>query len=63
MVVTRGNPSADQVDGFLAAGYTKQNMLDVILALSHKTISNFTNHLAATEVDAPFAAFAWTPPA
>jgi len=63
MVETRGNPSPAQVDAFFAAGYTKQNLLDVILVLSHKTISNFTNHLASTEVDAPFAPFAWAPPA
>ena len=63
MVVSRGNPSPAQVEAFFAAGYTKQNLLDVVLGLAHKTISNFTNHLAATDVDAPFAEFAWTPPA
>lgn len=63
MVKTRGNPSPAQVEAFFSAGFTQQNLLDVVLVLSHKTISNFTNHLASTEVDAPFAPFAWTPPA
>ena len=35
-------------------------VLDIILGLSQKIISNYTNHIANTPVDAPFEKFAWT---
>ncbi len=55
----RGWPSDGDVQAFLAAGYTKQTMLEVVLGISYKTISNFTNHLAQTPVDEAFSADAW----
>jgi AhpD family alkylhydroperoxidase len=55
----QGNmPQADQ-DAFYAAGYNQQNLLDIILGMAQKTISNYTNHLAHTPVDEPFKKFAW----
>ncbi|MBC3911265.1 carboxymuconolactone decarboxylase family protein [Undibacterium umbellatum] len=59
MVVTRGLPSQADVTQFLAAGYTETQILEVILAISLKTISNYTNHLAHTNVDAAFASHVW----
>lgn len=56
----RGNVSEEDVNAFLSAGYSKQQILEVILGLSHKVMSNYTNHLAGTPVDAPAAMFAWT---
>jgi len=58
---TRGWPSDADVEAFLAAGYTEQTVLEVILGTSLKVMSNYTNHVAATEVDAVFAPNAWTP--
>jgi alkylhydroperoxidase family enzyme len=49
----------DDVQAFLDAGYTKQQILEVILGLAHKIISNYTNHVAKTPVDAVFKKFAW----
>ncbi|TMN94168.1 carboxymuconolactone decarboxylase, partial [Pseudoalteromonas sp. S407] len=34
------------------------NLLDIILALSQKVMSNYVNHLAATPLDATFKPFA-----
>jgi hypothetical protein len=48
---------------FLDAGYTQQQILEVILGLAHKVISNYTNHVAKTPVDAVFKKFAWKKPA
>jgi alkylhydroperoxidase family enzyme len=45
------------------SGYTKQQILEVILGLAHKIISNYTNHVANTPVDAVFKKFAWEKPA
>lgn len=59
----RGHVGDDAVKAFLAAGFTKSQALDVLVCLSAKLISNFTNALAHTEVDAPMKALEWTPPA
>ncbi len=57
---TRGWPSNDAVSAFLAAGYTQQTVLEVILGTSLKVMSNYTNHIAETAVDDVFAKNAWT---
>ncbi|GAB5471075.1 MAG: carboxymuconolactone decarboxylase family protein [Rhodospirillales bacterium] len=56
---TRGWPTADQVEAFLAAGYSRQTVLEVILGTSLKVMSNYTNHIAETPIDAAFAPNAW----
>lgn len=61
MTVKRGFVDEAEIDAFLDAGFTKRNVFDVILGLSHKVISNYTNHVAETPVDAPFAKFGWNP--
>ena len=55
----RGNVDEGEVDAFLAAGYTRRHILEVILGVSQKTMSNYTNHLANTPIDDPFQPFAW----
>ena len=59
MVKARGWLTQDQVDQFLAAGFTPPQLLEVIVGVAQKTISNYTNHLAATPLDPQFAAFEW----
>lgn len=54
MVTSRGNPGRAAVDEFLAAGFTEQNVLGVVLAIACKTLSNYVNHLGGTPVDAMF---------
>ena len=58
MVEARGNPGRAAVDAFLAGGYTPQHALSVVLAIACKTFSNMVNHLAGTQVDAPFQPYA-----
>lgn len=60
IVRNRGNVSQAELDTFYAAGYEEKHVLDIILGLSQKTISNYTNHIANTPVDAPFEKFAWS---
>lgn len=60
MVRQRGNVSAEQMKVFFDAGYKQQQVLEIILGLSQKVISNYVNHVADTEVDPMFAPFAWT---
>lgn len=61
MVYSRGKPTPDQLADFLAAGYTENNVLEIILAIAVKTISNYANHIWHTPVDAMFLSQAWTP--
>lgn len=59
MFATRGLPSRSDVEAFLAAGYSENHMLDVVLAIAVKTISNYSNHLFHTPVDLAFAGRVW----
>ncbi len=61
MVRTRGNPTREDVRTFTAAGYSEKQVLQVLLAVAVKTISNYNNHLFNTPLDAPFAGYAWQP--
>ncbi len=61
LVEKRGWASEEDVAAFLAAGYTQAHILEVIVGVAFKTLSNFTNHLANTPIDKQFARFAWEP--
>lgn len=58
---SRGWPQQSDIDDLLAAGYTNRTILEVILGTSLKTMSNYTNHIANTPLDAAFAAAEWSP--
>ncbi len=49
-----------QLGEIFAAGYGQQQVLEVILGLSQKVISNYVNHVAHTPVDKVFEKFAWS---
>ena len=59
----RGWPEGGEIETFLAAGYTQQAVLDVILGTSLKVMSNYTNHIAQTKLDDAFVPNTWTDPA
>ena len=59
MVDTRGFPRRVDVENFLQAGYTEQNILEVVLAIAIKTMSNYANHLLHTPVDEAFRGRLW----
>lgn len=59
VIRNRGNVDDAEVAEFLAAGFTKRQVLEVVLAAAQKVMSNYTNHLANTPVDKPFEKFAW----
>ncbi len=59
LVVERGLPSRAAVDRFLSAGYTERQLLEIVLAIAVKTLSNYANHLFHTPLDEAFAARAW----
>lgn len=59
VVRQRGDVSNTQVAAFLDAGFTRRQILEVVLGVSQKVMSNYVNHMANTPVDAPMQAFAW----
>lgn len=59
VVESRGWPTEEQVEAFLAAGYDRQNLLEVVLGIGLKTLSNYTNHITDTPLDSQFQGFAW----
>ncbi|MEH6468322.1 MAG: carboxymuconolactone decarboxylase family protein [Porticoccus sp.] len=60
MLSTRGLPTRGDIAGFIEAGYTEQNVLEIIVAISVKTLSNYSNHLFHTELDDVFSSRAWS---
>jgi len=55
----RGLPSRAEVRRFLDAGYSERHILEILLALAVKTLSNYANHLFHTPVDGLFAEYNW----
>ena len=55
MVVTRGRPGASSVETFRSAGYTDGHLVQLIAEVALNTLTNYVNHIAATEVDFPAA--------
>lgn len=60
VVTSRGWPSDSATKSFFDAGYAKVQVLEVVLGVGFKTLSNYTNHIADTPLDRAFARAAWT---
>ncbi|SDX32633.1 carboxymuconolactone decarboxylase family protein [Litoreibacter albidus] len=56
---SRGWPTDGQINAFLLAGYSRQTVMEVILGTALKVLSNYTNHVAETNLDDAFAQNAW----
>lgn len=59
MVQARGWVEDHEIESFMAAGYGKQQVLEVILGIAVKVIHNYTNHIAKTPLDDVFRADVW----
>jgi uncharacterized peroxidase-related enzyme len=57
----RGWLPDEETEAFYAAGYTPGQLLDALVGVAQKTLSNFTNHIAATPLDEPMSGHAWSP--
>jgi uncharacterized peroxidase-related enzyme len=62
VVRRRGWPGDPAIAAFLEAGFTTASVLDVILGVGLKTMSNYANHIAGTPLDAAFQSHAWSAP-
>ena len=59
MVRERGNATDAQLEAFFAVGYNHRSVLDVVLGIAQKTMSNYINHVAVTPVDEVFHPLKW----
>jgi AhpD family alkylhydroperoxidase len=59
MVANRGWVADDDITAFLGAGHDHRQVLDVVLGVGMKTLSNYTNHIAHTPLDPAWQAQEW----
>lgn len=59
IVEKQGWASDEDVEAFLSAGYTKAQLMEVIVGIATKTLSNYLNHLSHTPVDKAFEKRKW----
>ncbi len=62
MVRERGWLSEHDASEFLAAGFSKAQVFEVITGVALKTMSNYTNHITHTPLDAFMEGTKWTKP-
>lgn len=62
VVQNRGRVADADVQAFLDAGFTRRNVLEVVLGVSINIQSNYTNHLVGTPLDAFMKGNEWTRP-
>jgi alkylhydroperoxidase family enzyme len=60
VVRKRGEVSKSDLNAFYEAGYEHRQVLEVILVVSQKVMSNYINHIAETPIDEPFKKFEWS---
>jgi AhpD family alkylhydroperoxidase len=59
MIEKRGGLGDEDIKRFLAAGFGKDHLLEVIAAVAASTITNYTGNITKPPLDAPFQAHAW----
>ena len=57
--ISRGRVSQEDINAFLEAGFTQENVLEVITIVSLKVMTNYINYVAQTKVDSAFEPNAW----
>jgi AhpD family alkylhydroperoxidase len=60
MVKARGWLEDKEIEAFMKAGYSKQQVLEVILGIAIKVMHNYTNHISKTPLDRQFQINAWS---
>lgn len=55
IVLSRGHPNEGLVEAFFAEGWTKENLIDTIVAIGDKTVTNYLHGTTQVPVDFPAA--------
>lgn len=61
LVKQRGHVNGDDLQRFMAAGYSKGQALEVVLGVAVSILPNFAHHITQCPVDGAFSAHLWTP--
>ncbi len=59
MVRARGAVTADDLESFYQAGFTKAQAMEVVLGMAFSLMANYAGHLADVPLDEPFQPHAW----
>ena len=59
LIRTKGHVSEADLNRFIAAGYTREQDLGILIGVAMKTIGNLANHFMKTPLDPQFAAQRW----
>lgn len=54
-VETKGHPAREKVENFLNAGFATENLVDLILVIGDKTITNYLHGVLDIPIDFPLA--------
>jgi len=60
MLESRGHPGDAEVKRFLESGFSERQILEIVLAMAVKLLSNYSNHMFETPVDEAFSDYAWS---
>ena len=60
LIDKRGHLDADDADEFLAAGFERAQLLEVVMGVAVSALANYTGNIADPPLEAPFQAQAWT---
>ena len=61
VVRRRGRLDDPEVDAFLAAGYSRAQIIEVLLGVAVKTLNNYLDHFAHTPLNPEFQPERWSP--
>lgn len=61
IIERRGWIKQAELQKFLDAGYRREQVLEVLVGVAMKTLSNYANHIAGTPLDTQLQPFAWEP--
>jgi AhpD family alkylhydroperoxidase len=59
LIEKRGHASEQELDSFIAAGFTREQVFEVIAIVAASTITNYAGTIANPPLDAPFQPYAW----
>ena len=59
LIEKRGHLSDQELDSFIAAGFTKEQVLEVIAIVAASTITNYAGTIANPPLEDPFRQHAW----
>jgi AhpD family alkylhydroperoxidase len=59
LIEKRGHASEQELDAFITAGFTREQVLEVIAIVAASTITNYAGTIADAPLDAPFQQYAW----